>query len=69
MNERSADGAIWAVDLRQDLDACPRHGENADNLAGLQAWAGRPGKYGLGNPQSPGFALRKQAEPAGGLFR
>ena len=35
MDECSADGAIWTVDLRQDLDACPRHDENAHNLSGL----------------------------------
>ena len=69
VHERFANGAVRSVDLRQDFEAQFRHGENADDLPGLQARAGRSRKYGLGNPQSPGRALGKQGEPTGGRFR
>ena len=69
VHEGHADGAIGAVDLRQNLDARPRNGENADDLAGLQAWAGCSGKYGLRNSQSSGCAIRQPAELPGTRFR
>ena len=50
VHERIANGAVRSVDLRKDFDVQFRYGENADDLRGLQARAGRSGKYGLGNP-------------------
>ena len=35
VHERFANGTVGSVDLRQDFDPRPRHGENADDLTGL----------------------------------
>ena len=65
VHERFANGTVRSVNLRQDFDTRLRHGDNADDLTGPQARAGRSGKNGLGDPQSPGCALGKAGGAAG----
>ena len=69
VHESFANGTVGPVDFRQDLNTRLRYGDNADNLTGPQARAGRSGKNGLGDPQLPGCALGKQGEPTRGWFR